>query len=128
MIPPKPIGLFEARTENERLNTFNYRVGQETYEPSVKPVIRDEFFQMPEDTRLQNNIGINTNPMLMSLGCRSVQEANGVVTMGTDKPFDGSNYSITPLTWDSPLSYVAERQGLHADFKQPELLIKSNRR
>ena len=128
MIPPKPIGLFESRTENERLNTFNYRVGQETFEPTVNPIIRDKFFQMPEDVRLQNNIGINTNPMLMSLGCRTVQEANGVVTMGTDTPFDGSSYNITPLSWDSPLTYVAERQGFYASFKQPELLIRSNRR
>ena len=45
MIPPKPIGLFESRTENERLNTFNYRVGQETYEPTVNPIIRDTFFK-----------------------------------------------------------------------------------
>ena len=84
-------------------------------------IIRDTFSQMPEDIRLQNNIRIQTNPMLMSLGCRSVQEANGVVTMGTDTPFDGSNYNITPLSWDSPLTYVAERQGFYANFKQPEL-------
>jgi len=125
MIPPKPIGLFESRSEKSRLNTFNYRVSQEANEPTVNPVIKDKFFQMSDDIRSQNNIGINTNPMLTSLGCRSVQEANGVVTMGTDSPFNGSNYNITPLSWKSPLSYESSRTGLSHNFKQPPLPINT---
>ena len=125
MIPPQPIGLFESRSEKSRLNTFNYRVGQEVHEPTVNPVIKDKFFQMTDDIRSQNNIGINTNPMLTSLGCRSVQEANGVVTMGLGSSFNSSNYNITPLSWKSPLSYESSRTGLSHNFKQPALPINT---
>ena len=125
MIPPKPIGLFESRSENSKLKTFNFRVNQEVNEPSMIPILKDKFFQMPDDIRPQNNIGIHTNPMMMSLGCRSVQEANGVVKMGIDSPFNGSDYNITPLSWKSPLSYVPERKGLSHNFKQQPLPINT---
>ena len=64
---------------------------------------------MRTDIRSQNNIGINTNPILMSLGCRDVHQANGLVTMGTDSAFNGSNYNINPPSWkseQSSLNYI----------------------
>ena len=125
MIPPQPIGLFSTRSENSKLKTFNYRVEQEVNQTTMIPVLQDKFFQMPDDIRPQNNIGINTNPMMMSLGCRSVQEINGRVKMGIDSKFNGSDYNISPQSWKSPLSYVPERQGLSHNFKQPPLSINT---
>ena len=125
MRPPSAIGIFDEVTENQKMKTFNFRVSQEHYETTVNPVIQDKHFQMPTDIRSQNNIGINTNPMLMSLGCRDIDMANGLVTMGTDSPFNGSNYNITPPSWNSKQSLTSDRFGFSHDFKQKTMPIKT---
>ena len=80
---------------------------------------------MKTDIRSQNNIGINTNPMLMSLGCRDVDESNGKVFLGNQAGFNGSTYSIVPSSWDSKRSFVPSRLGLSHNFKQPALSINT---
>lgn len=125
MRPPSAIGIFDKTSEDRRMKTFNFRVAQEHYETTVNPVIGDKHFQMPTDIRSQNNIGINTNPMLMSLGCRDVHQANGLVTMGTDSAFNGSNYNINPPSWKSEQSLTSERFGFSHNFKQPAITINT---
>ena len=125
MRPPSAIGIFDTRSEEQKLQTFNFRVAQEHYETTVNPVIQDKFFQMPTDIRSQNNIGINTNPMLMSLGCRDIDMANGLVKMGTDSPFNGSNYNINPPSWNSKQSLTSDRFGFSHNFNQPAMTINT---
>ena len=123
MIPPAPIGLFDARNEESRLKVFNYRVAQERHEPTVNPVIKQKIYQMPQDIRNQNNIGIHTNPMYISLPCKTVQEANGKVVLGNSSFYDRSTYNIKPRNWDSPLTYVPERAGFSHNFTQTGLKL-----
>ena len=125
MRPPAPIGIFDTSSEDQRMKTLNYRVFQDHHGTTVSPVIGDGFFQMPADIRSQNNIGINTNPMLMSLGCRSVQEANHLVKMGTSSPFNGSNYNVNPPSWKSKQSSTTERFGFSHDFKQKPIILNT---
>jgi hypothetical protein len=125
MRPPSAIGIFDETSEAKRMKTFNFRVAQEHYQTTVNPILGDKHFQMPTDIRSQNNIGINTNPLLMSLGCRDVDMANNLVIMGSDTPFNGSNYNITPPSWNSEQSLTSERFGFSHNFKQPAMTINT---
>lgn len=128
MRPQNSIALFEPRSQESKNKVYNYSVGQSYHEAEVRPLIKDKYFQMPNDVRSQNNIGLYTNPMLMSLPCRSVGEANGHVNLGNLDFFNVSNVNVKPVSWADKLGFVQERRGLTHDFKQRPLVINTYRR
>jgi len=128
MRPQANLAIFDKRSENSKSKTFNYSVSQAYHEIDVKPMIQDKFFQMPNDVRSQNNIGMYTNPSLMSLPCRSIDEANDKRNLGNLAFFNTSNMSAKPVSWADKLGFVQERNGFTHDYKQKALVINTYRR
>ena len=125
MRPQSNLAIFDKRSENSKSKTFNYSVSQAYHEIDVKPMIQDKFFQMPNDVRSQNNIGMYTNPSLMSLPCRSIDEANDKRNLGN---IAFLNSSAKPVSWADKLGFVQERNGFTHDYKQKALVINTYRR
>mgnify|MGYP006079421301 CR=1 FL=1 len=128
MRPQTEFSLFEVRSEDSKSKTFDYSVSQSYHEVETKPVIGDKFFQMPDDIRSQNNIGIFTDPMLMSLPCRSVEDANGKLNLGELSHFNSSSMNVKPFGWSDPLAFVQDRNGFSHNYKQPALTLNTWKR
>ena len=128
MRPQFSFALFDPRSEASKSKTFNYSVAQSYHEVETNPVIGDKFFQMPYDVRNQNNIGMYTDPMLISLPCRTVEEANGNLNLGELSHFNSSSVSVKPLGWNDSLSFVQDRAGFSHNYKQPALTLNTWKR
>ena len=115
MRPQNSIALFEPRSQKSKNKVYNYSVGQRYHEVGVKPLIKDKYFQMSNDVRSaarKTTFGLYTNPMLMSLPCRSVNEANGHVNLGNLDFFNVSNVNVKPVSWTDKLGFCSRDKRL----------------
>ena len=128
MIPMHNIAALESRSVQSRETRFNFRFSDTTEGNSVNPQMSAKAYQMKDDIRHQNNIGIYTNPQMMSLPCDTVHEANGFQHLGNSQPFDKSLVTASPISWNSDLAFVPDRYGFSANFKQTPLTLHTFKR
>ena len=130
MIPPKnPIAT------NKNKAKLNYRPSLSIDEPKVLPVMNQKDYQMKIKKTPFNltenivspmrSIGMDTNTKLISLPCQTINQRNNYRILGKPIEFDSSTINATPRKWDSHLSFVPDRYGLSADFKQTPTFIYS---
>ena len=128
MIPRNNFSALDKRSEASREERFNFRFNDTAVGSSVNPANLHKEQKQDVYVRNQNNIGIYTNPNMISLPCRTVEEANGKVVLGNMQPFDKSLVSAIPYGWDSKMTYIPARAGFSHDFDQTPLQLHTFRR
>jgi len=132
MQPPKnPI----ATTKKNKAK-LNYRTPTLSIdEPKVTPIMDQKTYQMKlkkTPFNLTENIvspmrsvGIDTNTRLIALPCQTINQRNNYRILGKPIEFDSSTINAKAQKWSSQLSFVPDRYGLSADFKQKPTFIYS---
>jgi len=131
MIPPKnPIA-----TTNKNKAKLNYRTSLSIDEPKVLPVMNQKDYQMKikktpfglteNIVSPMRSVGMDTNTKLISLPCQTINQRNNYRILGKPIEFDSSTINATPRNWKSQLSFVPDRYGLSADFKQTPTFVYS---
>lgn len=90
--------------------------------PSFTPA-KESLFAVKDDIPpLSVQMGIHTNPNLMSINPLTIQQRNGVPVMGTEPSFNNSSFNLIPQDGMTTLTFVPTRLGTTFDPTQKDSL------